>query len=283
MTMFRISLMVFIVNILLLITGCSSYNNDAKTYDFLNTQLEKSTSVLRQVSEVYLRRLDQKTKDPLTAESATVWNSKALAVILISDTLANYLENIKKKITVSYKNIDTGELYKKIKVYRQNIALIDSGIYQVFNEDIKSLSDNNSLQNTFQVNSTFALKSILSKIQNDIAIIGNKVTEYCYAQIGSVGGGYIIYEPIVSQNTMHLKNGETLIITAGVGSFFNHFRPEVSIDGKAIDMNQSGQFKYEVKVSGSGGKYSIPVKIEYYDWRDTKESKMLSVDYFIDK
>ncbi len=281
--MFRICLMLFILNILLFITGCSSNNNDSRTYDILNMQLEKSTSIIRQVSEVYLRRLDQKTKDPLTTESATIWNRKALTVILISDTLTTYLENIKAKTTVSKMNIDTGELYKKMEVYQQNIAVMDSGIYKEFNKEIKSLSDNNSLQNISQVNSNLALRSILSKIQNDIAIIGSKITEYCYAQIGSVGGGYILYEPIVSQNTKHLKNGETLIITAGVGSFFNQFRPEVSIDGKTVDMNQSGQFKFELKVSGSGGKYSIPVKIEYYDWRDTKESKMLSVDYFIDQ
>lgn len=275
--------MLLVVNSLILIASCSSSSKDNKTYEILSKQLEKSTAVIRQKSEVYLRRMDQKTKDPMTAERATIWSNKALAAILVSDSVETYLENIKTKLTTSYVNIDKEELYKKLGIYQQNIAAIDSGFYQEFNKEINSLADAYVKKNIFQENSIYAKKSILSKIQNDFAIIGSNMTEYCYSQIGSGLGGYFIYEPIVSQNATHLKNGETLTVTAGVGTLFNQFRPEVNIDGKEIKMSQNGLFKYDLKVSGTSGKYVIPLKIEFYDWNDTKESKMFFVEYFIDK
>jgi hypothetical protein len=71
-------------------------------------------------------------------------------------------------------------------------------------------------------------------------------------------------------------------IQAGVGAFTVMNKPEITIDNKKIQIDDSrGVALYKFKSPLKTGKYTVPVKIEYTDVDGTKKTVMGKVEYTV--
>jgi hypothetical protein len=118
--------------------------------------------------------------------------------------------------------------------------------------------------NRLDTNST---NPILTKFQNDIFNVENRVITFCHNQVGMVdgpGSGYYeSYSALAVANATRLGINEEIIITTGVAQFSRISKPSFLINEKAITANEMGIGEYKMKVSSKPGKYKIPVKISF--------------------
>jgi hypothetical protein len=110
---------------------------------------------------------------------------------------------------------------------------------------------------------------VLTEFQNSVRVFENRTIAFCRQQIPS-SDVFFMYSPLIAQNSTYLKAGETLEITAGVGGFVGQANPKFKIRGMALDINDSGFVRYTMKAPLQPGTYSIPLEIDYNDYRVQK-------------
>ena len=123
---------------------------------------------------------------------------------------------------------------------------------------------------------------IIEKTINDILLSESKMSSYLDNKTSMIVEDFTIFSTLVSQSTKHLKAGEILEITAGIGSYSVAANPIFIINGNIVKLDESAKAKYTLKVSGRGKK-TIPVKIFYISNNGSKESKEIELEYYVDE
>jgi gliding motility-associated protein GldM len=125
-----------------------------------------------------------------------------------------------------------------------------------------------------------AALTMLSKFQNNIRAAENQVVTYCHNQIGAVKLIYDKFQAIASTNSNYLMPGEEMIVTAGVGAFNDAAKPQISIDGASIGLNENGVAEKKFNVSG-GGKKTVRVNISFTKPDGTIEKLEKNIEYTV--
>jgi hypothetical protein len=95
---------------------------------------------------------------------------------------------------------------------------------------------------------------------------------------------YYKNRPLVSQNTLHLKSGENLEITAGIGAYNSIVKPQIIIDNQRFAIDEAtGRAYCSFKVNDAIGKHFKVVNIEYTEQDGKKETLQTKVEYTIDQ
>ncbi|MEO7046178.1 MAG: hypothetical protein ABI091_12785 [Ferruginibacter sp.] len=282
---------IFVVAILIMFCACTTQKKDSIILEILNSGLQNSSQEINRQTIVEYKSLTDKLSDPVTMEKAAIWLPKAQLSEKLSNNLEKKLDSIKSTLNTSDLNSDS--LYDDLTSYKNDILRIDPKINHQFYKEINQVSQlNNSLPDSKKVfintvsNITVRNEKIalLSKIQNSISLIENKISVFCNLQTAPGWNlGFNKISTIVSQNTNHLKSGETLEIYAGVGAFSTVPNPVISINDSQVKIGEDGLSVYKMKVQGAVGKYSASVKINYTGPDGEKMSKTNFVYYYIDK
>jgi hypothetical protein len=126
-------------------------------------------------------------------------------------------------------------------------------------------------------------KSILNRKLFEISSLENAMIRTCKYNSQTFSClRFIKYGIIVGQSSTHVKKGDVLTITAGMGEFSSHNKPQININNKAIEVN-GGHASYKLKVNGAIGKNKIPVQVEYLDENGKRNIKTEIVEYTIDE
>lgn len=88
---------------------------------------------------------------------------------------------------------------------------------------------------------------------------------------------YTTFSAIATINSEVLFPNQAIEVYAGVGSFTDESKPNISINHKKIKLID-GVATYKTKASSKKGSYSIPIDIEYTnpDGTSTKVTKMMN-------
>lgn len=255
----------------------------------MEESLKSSNGSIDRSSQKILNSLEDKMLDPTTNYKAVFWLPKAQQIAKFSKESYDYLEGLKQQQELSAE--ETEELLNKLKEYKTNIQKIDPSIKDAFSIRsisffiIDSLNNNSGAFYEKYINSSNKLSkaALLTKLQNSIKLFENRVLEFCHNK-SAVSRHICTFEvPLVSQNAEIIKQGNLLEIMAAIGSFSYREKPEITINGKIIPLNDMGCSLYKRKINNPPGKYSIPVKIIYTDQNGNKLKAEKIIEYTVIK
>ncbi len=306
-----INIMYLVLTALLALNVSSEILNAFRT---VRRSLENSNATVNQSTSLLMKSLEEKSTDPQTKERAVPWYEKAQKVITITDAVNKYIDGLKNDIitkaggkpgdpTVSFKedNLDIvtkmfvqgGEgkrLLDKLQKFQSDIYAIDPEIDSAF-KNSKSIDLSNPPGQDgktkawdvayFNMVPTVAGLTILSKFQNDVKGMENKVVTFCHQKVGEVKIVFDSYAAIVGQNSNYLMPGQQLEVKAGIGAFSKSSVPIISVGGTTVPIGEEGFALYKADAGGVGP-HSIPVRISFFNQTTGKEEvKEVKVDYIV--
>ena len=304
-----INMMYLVLTALLALNVSSEILNAFKT---VNNSLEETNRVVGQSTSDVMTSLEEKKKDPGTAQKATIWHQKAQEVQKYSNSMYQFIDELKKKISDGAKydptsdkdkgidNLDVttrvmvekgdGKLLRtKLEEYKKNILAIDSQISNTFKSSLpintempktKNKSNKTWESAYFHMVPTVAALTILSKFQNDVKTSENKVVTFCHEQVGKVVYRQDAFAALAIANTTNALPGQEIEITAGVGGFSKAITPKISIGGQTVALGEDGAAHYKFKADRLGSN-SIPVVISYTDQDGQIKNITKTVDYVV--
>lgn len=226
---------------------------------------------------------NNKLENPASSEKAYYFKHKMDSIELESKNIYNYVDSVK-----SLKNIDWLSLNKSLNISKKIFLSIDEDLSKEFSEEITKFNGNlDSLINTkndlFLRNLSGNKKNVfLNKLFCDVKLLENELVRFVNSKISNNAFTFDSYSTLIGQNVTHLKQGEELIINAGVGAYSSKAQPKITIFQKDIPVID-GQGILKLKATGKVGKHTIPVKIEFKDEHDNKRTQIQNIEYTIDK
>lgn len=295
-----INMMYLVLTALLALNVSAEIINAFKVVD---NSLKQSNTVLTSSTNTIYENFNEMIKDPKTAEKAAIWKphadkSRELAK-QASDLIEKYKMDLMKEAGYdpstgdsSFKedNIDAatrlfdtkGEgknLYAALENFKKNILAIDPAIAKELGNKIpinlevpKSATGKTPTgdvvkdwtYSNFHMTPTVAALTMLSKFQNDVKNTESQVATFCANQVGTVKIIYDKFVPLVSTNSSYFMPGEEMEIQAGLGAFNASVKPTVTIDGKALTVNDAGVAETKFNVGGTGSR-KMRVSVKYVD------------------
>lgn len=304
--------------ILLFFSSCSDNSKrELAVFRAADEGLWQSVNVISQSNEVIYRSMQDKLADPQNTSNAMIWQPKAIAVKALSDTMVSYIRQLKEELkdetgfsnppdrqsfrednipTVShyFKEHNKGEeLFNRLIKYKGDILAVDSQLNNEFKNNIGvfAMGFDPEKNGPEEFTKTFfgkvpviAAMAMLSKFENNVKIIENKFIVFCHNKTGCVDcGAHDKVLPVVMQNSTNVKAGEEIIVTAGIAMFTNRAGPVIIIGGKPVSTDFGGVAYYKLRAPASAGKYTVPVKIEFFKPDGTKEYLTKNITYTVEE
>ncbi|MCW3093882.1 MAG: gliding motility protein GldM [Ferruginibacter sp.] len=304
-----INLMYLVLTALLALNVSSEILNAFKVVDI---SLQNSSSNLAAANKTLYTSLSDKLKDPKTAQKAAIWQPLAEKARVLSDTMTNYIENLKKALKTeaglemregkeSFKedNLEAAthlfategkgkELEARLKAYKAAMLAIDPQINTKFGKTLPVDVDppvgqdgtrKDFTNGYFHMTPTVAGLTLLSKFQNNIKNAENQVVTFCHEQIGAVIVKFDQTGVLVGQSSNYVMPGQEVTITAGIGAYSSGSRPDISIGGSGVPV-VDGKGTYKVTASGAGP-HKVPVTIRYLDQDGVPQTRTQDVEYVV--
>jgi len=277
--------------------SCSSRQEEKNVvYQSFDKELENMRRVVSISSDELLAELDNKRSDLTTRSKAEVWYPKAVMIRKLTDTTIGYIKTLRGELQTDNKNvladispINRQKLYERLLQYKNDVLKVDNLLAQEFK---KSLVLFPATQNDIQITEeeiTDLFKGVsiqealllLRHMENNVRFIENRTINFCLEQVGSTDGisFYDQISTIIGQSGSVVKKGETVEITAGIGSFSKAASPKISIDGKLVQLSEDGAARHKIYPNTTPGQKTVNIRIEYTDQEGIKRLVEKTVKY----
>ncbi len=263
--------MIICLSLLVVFSSCNSKESkEDVVIRMLGEELEGASLLISNNTNELSKAFNECLVEPISMEKALIWQPKVNLIEKESNLLFDIINKERLKA-----DIDWEVLAKALKSSKEKILSIDIQLTKEFENKIKrvdepldSLDKKDKLifLNSISHNNQ---KTILLKVFNRIKILENDLIRYCFYNSKGFSCGFDSFGILIGQSTTHLKPGEQLEISAGVGAFSTASKPYITIANKKIETNY-GQGTYKTKVNGAIGRHFIPVKIEFTDQNGLK-------------
>lgn len=264
----------------------------------LDSSIKRELVFINEQTKVVSRALEDRLSDPFSAERAKIWQPIAEAVQASAKTTTHEIDGIitmldtEQAYSLFIKGPWSDSLYQFLARFRQNslnaherlLAEFEQTIlpHKGFNLTMPKDDVKKSLQQDFTHLTNDEAKALLRYWQKEVAIAANKLITYCFYQVPNYFCGMEFVVPLVSQSQQVLSPGETLSITAGIGSYSAKANPTIHINGQAVPLLDNAVGYYKLKAGERKGKYSIPVVIKYLNQNGVEMSSRTNVDYTVE-
>ena len=286
----------------LVLTAILALNVSAEilnAFKVVDSSLLKSNGSIDKSNNTLFESLKSKLQKAETREKAEIWQPKALAAQKLSDDMIKIIDGYKDELKRNagydpaagkndFKEDDLDaatrlfiehngkpgkgkEFLAQLKDYQDKLLAISPEIAKEFSNKLpmdlsippsKTGSNNSWEYSYFHMTPTIASLTMLSKFQNDIKNAENQVVTYCHNQIGQVEVIYDKFEPLTGANSTYLMPGQEMVVTAGVGAFNSAAKPNITIGGSNVPLNEKGVAEKKFNVSGTGNQ-KVHVVINY--------------------
>lgn len=258
-----------LLSLSLIISACDHNENKIDALEKISISALRNSSVaLSNSSNKNYSTLRAKLVETIYGERVPYWNNKAQKLKDVTRESIDHLERMKLLNLFSYDSVTNLK-----NQYLINLKSIDSSISEIFRNEFDS----------FLKPPIIVLSSslIFEKVKNDILYLELISSQYFNEQLGLMIKNYTTFSALLGQNTTHLRSGETLEITAGVGSYTVAANPRFIINGITVTPDSNARGTYKLKVSGKGKK-SLPVRIQFTSQNGSPEFHDFNIDYFVD-
>jgi hypothetical protein len=294
----------FIIGVLFLcLFSCNNNKKNDALFKALDEGLVNSNAQLDNTIRQIFIALKQRIEDPEYKAKTKEIVPNAISIHELSNSTVDYIEEIKKAV-LNKSNDEIHDYFFKgkrgialfdiLKAYKNKLQILDSlldteleNVYSTTAPELgKIYKSDADFANTFFDNSTSTSSiAMLSKFQNSIKIIEVSIlTNYLKQtekEVSICGFSHSPY-PIAFADNTHVKAGEIIEITAGIGDFFTSLNKTISISGNKITENQWGVSVTKVTAANNLGKHFIPVTIEYIKPDGSKATITKNIIYYVD-
>lgn len=291
-------------------------NEVISAFKVVNKSLETSNSNIAASNETLYKSLEDKLKEPQSAEKAAIWAPKAFEARRLSKEMNDYLDSLKtalykaadlrmkwdgKDSIADYRadNLDAStrlfenkgkgkELKERLDQYINSMLNIDPTIKAEFTSTFpvstvpppsQEGKKKDFTQTFFHMTPTVSALTILSKFQNNVKNAENMIVTYCHNQIGKVEVHMDQVGVLVGTNSTYLMPGQQLQITAGVGAYSSSAAPSITVNGSNVPVS-NGQGTYTTTVSGRGDQVAN-VNVTFRDENNKLVTKSVPVKYTV--
>lgn len=253
-------------------------NKEKLIIDSLISALEKSTNQINKQTENDYKSIKERKSDILLHNIADLWEPKALQISEVTKNIVKDLGKFKNDYNET-KILRIENVKTKLKLYVDTITQIIPDRNRNYASEL--MSDSNSFFKADINKNNFI--SQIAKLENEIALLQNKLITYCKVHISKTWDDFSIQTSVfINQNTKHLKPGDTLIVKAGIGAFSKAANPKVKINNLDLKVEEDGVSTYILKASSDIGIHKIPVYIEFIQMDGKREKGQFFVEYSID-
>lgn len=295
----------------MLLSSCDEMSQDELQYNVeIYQTLLRDNEQLRQKVEELKYDFEDKLHDDIFASRIRFFKLHFDNAIIGYDSIFLIADSIRESITadINLKNYENGNKYDIKKVINNTynydkdvINNIETSIKQIENKQLNLeekisqrwlqdtllqpiLKDNiikdisNILKtphSTVTNKQKYLIKEInrLLSIENNILYRQNNILEYYNNQFCILRLDYTIFSAIATINSEVLFPNQAIEVYAGMGSFSDESKPNISINHQKINLID-GMATYKTKAPSKKGKYSFPVVFEYIN-PDGSKSKMI--------
>lgn len=305
--------------VILFLAACHTPDH-SEALQIINKSFINAQAILSEKNEDIYEVLAAKRRDPQTNAKATVWEPKVLVVKKLTTGIKSYIKSIKQQLDALPPH-DEAAARKLIKVtgdslyarlFNYNTAVVRVLYPEEFSDypqlemqlrkDVeylkKDISDRSGiqpdsmhgqltdLQNWKKVyleeGSPILVMAMLNKIEQDVLVTEHTMASYINNQVSSLNcGNYDRFSAVMVLSSSYVKAGQEIEVTAGVVSYSAAAKPDVFIDGNKRRLNDEGVALYRLKANGKPGKYTVPVKVEYYKPDGSRVFVTRNLEYII--
>lgn len=263
----------------------------------LDSSIKRELVFINEQTLVVRRALEDRLLDAFSAERAKIWQPVAETVQASAKTATNQINELITKLdteqayTMFAKGPWSDSLYYLLARFRQVslhaheqlLATFEHTIlpHEGFDPIMPKDDTKKSLQQDFAYLTNDEAKTLLRYWQKEVAVSTNKLVTFCFYQIPNSFCGINFLTPLVSQSQNILAPGETLTITAGIGSYTSRANPTIYVNKKSIPLVDNAVGYYKLKVGQKKGKYTIPIITEYLDANGIKTTSQINIEYTV--
>jgi gliding motility-associated protein GldM len=279
----------------------------------LDEGLINSNIAINNSNQTVLASLENKMTDPVTAEKARIWYPKAQLIQKLSNEVYDYIAGLRSDLkkeaglknddaVESYRESDKNavihlfdkqekgkELFEQLKTYKKNILAIDPELEKEFNNTMllttsafDAEKEKQDFTKTFFDDiPTMAALAMLSKFQNNIRIVENKMINFCDNKCSYNAFVIHTYSAMITKSSSYVKAGEEIEIIAGIGAFSKAAQPIILINGMNVSTDADGAAHYKFKSSDKPGQHSVPVVISFNDQEGKKQTITKNIEYTV--
>jgi hypothetical protein len=274
-----------VLGFVMLFCSCGDKKNGEEVVvEILNKEFINSTMLISNNTLELYKEIESNLHDPISKEKASFWQPKSNKIKYISESVHKYIDSVSH-----LEKTDWDLVSKNLKIFSKMFMMVDEEIGIVFNEKILKLSypfdslDRINNKVFFNNLSKAIKKSLQLKIISSVRILENEMVRFCFYKSKAFRCMFFTqFGVLVGQNTNHLRKGDVLEISAGVGAFSSEAKPQIIIANKNIEVS-NGQARFKMKVNSDVGKHVIPVEISFTDPDGRVMKSIQEVEYTIDK
>lgn len=302
-----------VLSIFQLFTSCSRRTpNDLYVVKSLKTGLEQSNLYIQRENEMIVNSIELKSQLPETKQKAEILLPEMLKVREIiagvikeihrtqmdirsqasfkNETEAVYQEDnldVVKRLFIQQKRADS--LFQVIKNYKRELIKVNKNRGDFIGKMLIDIPQNGSglkeLDNFvefFRNQPAIAVDAFLERLKNDVLLNEKRILSSINDRVVN---DYIHWmpTPLIGLSSEYVKSNDELHLTAGIGDFRYFPNSYIIVNGNKILPNEKGVFTYSFKISGSPGKYKVPVEITYTEVDGNTQSITKTLEYNIIK
>lgn len=262
----------FVVVTFVALISCSDSNN--ALLKSVDKGLRDANFSIYVNTESRLHSLEDKTKDSATVRRASLLYPKALEIQTITKGYYDYLDSLKSLMVDQSGNplkIRAEELENRFYSFYARLLSVSPQLDSAFRQTLYSGEYFDSVNpksryiaGVFTNTSGVETTVMLTNFQQMARTIESRMVYFFESRMTTAGCVWDPYFALVTQNSTVVQEGETIEITAGLGTYSRDGKPVIIIDGKELSVGESGLARYTIK-AGKRGKHKVRVQINYID------------------
>lgn len=285
---------ILLLSFAIILSSCKNNNeNNITVYREADEGLQRSIRAAFSSSLITYHELEYKLNNNETMVAAFEWQPVGMEIKKLSDSMALYLQMLRSELIsetgIKEKDIKEGkwetnlsvtdhvfsshergkELFERMIKFKQGLLAIHPLMKDKLGNRITvfSIESDSGITDPIKFTKTFfsnipaiAASVMLSKFENNVRIVENRLAMFCLGQIPTNGWNLDKPIPLGTQSSTYLRPGQELEINVSIG---NYMEP------------------YKLKAPLKAGDYMIPVKIEFYTPEGKKETIKKYLSYTV--
>jgi hypothetical protein len=276
----------FLLSALLGTSACHQQINPVQL-GMLNSTLARANKNIHDENERIYNEIAQSFSDPQRSSLAMSWAPTALQVQTLSHSAKTSIDSLELELVNTHRLIsgEQNKLFNILAAYRQSML-------HVFNADSVGLSPDHLKEDTARINHSLPIlygysdsvaheylknwidsifgsddeemtSAALKKVKNDVSLSENKLISYCFKNIQRKITDASATWPIAWQSAIRVRAGDSIDISAGIGTFSRLGKLRISIDGFSTTLNESDLAVRTIKAGNKPGRHTVPLTMEY--------------------
>jgi hypothetical protein len=288
------------LSLMIILSACKNSRQDKDHLEIVLSGIEDATKVISYNTKSCLSEMEDRTKDPRTAEKAEFILPKMKSLHFSVEKSVNLIQVCIDKIESSTTPINdyiidaglTYELFDSLQKIKTEIISMDEGVVELFEKNAFKWAltfpgdrenRNTFSESNFENQSEEKLLLFLYTLKMDVKMIENKIMWYCINAYNSNIHGYSVTRFLIGMSTKKIRPAGQMEITAGLGYFESRKIWRLEVDGVNIPIKEDGYGIYQFKAESSPGKKKKTVKIYYRDQYGDNQIASNQIEYEVVK